>query len=295
MLKDCTDSDLETIANRIAWGRFTNAGQTCVAVDYVLVHESLKAKLLENLRSSVGKLFKGLTKDDPNYTHLIHHRAFQNLTSKIDKSKGKILLGNDRDSKTNFLSPTIIYDVFFDDSIMEDELFGPILPIITYKDLSDAILLVKKYHDTPLAQYIFTSNLTRSANKDMDLILKSIRSGGVMVNDVLLHVALANAPFGGIGESGHGSYHGEYSMRSFSHERTTMEIALWKETALAARYPPFNKPKEDLIKSSMTGYGGQIWFGRNGNVKLNGPNFFWTFYSGIVGVAALGYYFYAAL
>lgn len=296
VLEDCSLADLVTISNRIVWGRFTNAGQTCVAVDYVLVHESKRQELEKCLKYAVEqKFYPGLTKSDPNYTHVIHDRAYQNLCKILDSSKGKFLTGNQRDAESRFIAPTIVTGVDFSDSTMQGELFGPILPVITYTDLHDAVRDVTKHHDTPLAQYIFTSNPLRTANKEIDLILKTVRSGGLMINDVLLHVALANAPFGGIGNSGHGAYHGEYSFRAFSHERSTLEIALWKETALAARYPPFTKAKVDLVESSLTGYGNKVWFGRTGDVKLNGPNPLWSFYSGVAGVFALACYFYAAL
>ncbi|CAH2352378.1 fatty aldehyde dehydrogenase Hfd1p [[Candida] railenensis] len=296
VLEDLDDSEISTVANRVAWGKFTNCGQTCVAVDYVLVHESKKQKLLQSLKKvTETKFFPGIDENDPNYTHLIHDRAFDTISKTIDTTKGKFLTGEGgkkkRDAKSRFIPPTIIYDVDFSDSTMKQENFGPILPIISYTNLNDAISKVTGLHDTPLAQYIFTSNPSKKTNKQVDSILKSVRSGGVMLNDVILHVGLSNAPFGGIGQSGHGAYHGEYSFQTFSHLRTTMEIALWKEKVLASRYPPFSDKKARLIKTSMTDYNGNVWFGRSGDVKINGPNPVWSFYTGFAGVLALGYYF----
>lgn len=296
VLEDVKENDLHTIASRIAWGRFTNCGQTCVAVDYVLVHESKHKSLLRELKKVVEtEFYPGINKDDPNYTHLIHDRAYQNLVKRLDASKGEVVIGGERDALTRYIAPTVIDNVSWDDLTMEVELFGPLLPIIPYTDLKEAVTSLVKRHDTPLAQYVFTSNASRANNPQIDYILKAVRSGGLIINDVLLHVGLANAPFGGIGQSGHGAYHGEYSFRNFSHERTTLEIALWKESTLTARYPPFNENKANLVGTSLTFYGGKTWFGRTGDVRLTGPNPVWSLYSGIVGVFALGYYLYAAL
>lgn len=293
VLDDVKDKDIPTIANRIAWGRFTNAGQTCVAVDYVLVHKSIKQKLVDELvKITKDTFYPNLSKDNKSYTHVIHSRAYDNLVKIVKTSKGKIVLGGDVNADVNsrFLPPTIIDNVKWDDSSMKQEIFGPILPIIEYSDLSEAVSSVISNHDTPLAQYIFTSGPTsRHKNKQVDQILTSIRSGGTIVNDVLLHVALPNAPFGGIGNSGYGAYHGIYSFKAFTHERITIEQKLWNEFMVKVRYPPFAPNKDKVLQATFSDYGGKVWFGRSGDVKVNGPSTFFNVWTGIAGVAAIVY------
>ena len=290
VLPDVTDKHLNTIARRIVWGRFTNAGQTCVAVDYVLVHESLRAKLVAQMKKVVQEqLYPNVSKDDPSYTHIIHQRAYNNLKEVIKSTKGDVVVGGDTDDASRYIGPTIIDNASWTDSSMKNELFGPILPVLSYKTLDDAIESLTRNHDTPLAQYIFTSGSTsRKANKSIDQIVRRVRSGATVVNDVLLHVALVNAPFGGVGNSGHLNYHGWYSFRAFTHERTVMEQKLWNENVLSVRYPPFNDKKDRAVALSMDKYNGNVWFGRKGDVRIGGPSTFFGFWAGIAGVAALG-------
>lgn len=297
ILDDVKDKDIPVIARRIVWGRFTNSGQTCVAIDYVLAHASVKEKLVKAIVKVVEEEFYGsLTKDDENYTHLIHDRAFDNLSKVLDDTKGDVVVGGLRDKATRFISPTVIDNCTWGDSTMRAELFGPLLPILTYTDLSDAISNVTRYHDTPLAQYIFTSGSTsRLSNPQVDQILKSVRSGDAVINDVLMHFGLSNAPVGGIGSSGQGAYHGYYSFLAFTHERTIMEQALYKDFALAARYPPFNDKKNKLIQTSLSKNNGNVWFGRTGDVRADGPNALWSLWNGFTSVCSLGYHFVNSL
>ena len=297
VLEDVKDKDIPTIASRLAWGRFTNAGQTCVAVDYILVHKSVKAKLVAELvKVTKEKFYPGLNKENKDYTHIIHDRAFQNLSKIIETTKGDIVLGGESDAASRYLPPTIVDNVKWDDSTMRGEIFGPILPIVEYDDLLEAISRIISGPDTPLAQYIFTSGkTTRSSNRQLNQILTSVRSGATIVNDVLLHVALANAPFGGVGNSGHGAYHGIYSFRAFSHERTTIEQKLWNEFMLKVRYPPFTEEKNKVLEVAQTEHNGNVWFGRTGNVRLNGPSTFFNIWTGVAGVVAIAYAFSGAL
>lgn len=293
VIKDVKEKDIKTIARRIAWGRFVNAGQTCVAVDYVLVHRSHKEQLVKEIVNVLKEEFySDLDKSSKHYTHVIHDRAFQNLSKIVKSTKGDVVYGGESDAATRFFHPTVIDNVSWDDSAMRGEIFGPILPIITYDTLDDVLKPLQQRHDTPLAQYIFTSgSADRSKNHDLDRILTSVRSGGVMVNDVILHVGLANAPFGGIGQSGYGAYHGYFSFRSFSHERTTIEQHLWNEFSLTSRYPPLSQSNEDLMTAAMSRYNGKVWFGRKGDVNVGGPGAFFNFWSEVSGFASLIYLF----
>lgn len=293
VLDDVTDADIPVVARRIVWGRFTNGGQTCVAIDYVLVPEHLKTKLVDALVKVVKEEFyDGLDAADPGYTHIIHQRAFDSLSKMITNTKGDIVVGGETDPKTRFIAPTIIDNATWEDSTMQQEIFGPILPILSYTDLEDAVAQVVKRHDTPLALYVFTSGpRDRKKNKQIDIIRTAVRSGGTIVNDSILHVGLTNAPFGGVGSSGQGAYHGYYSYRAFTHERTTMEQNLSMDFALKVRYPPYEEKKDKVVQTSMSGYNGKVWFGRTGNVGVGGPGLFWSVWTGVAGVGALVYAF----
>ena len=171
---------------------------------------------------------------------------------------------------------------------MKEEIFGPILPIITYTDLKQACNEVISHHDTPLAQYIFTSGSTsRKYNSQINTISTMIRSGGLVINDVLMHISLHNAPFGGVGKSGYGAYHGEFSYRAFTHERTVLEQHLWNDWIINSRYPPYSNKKERLVASSQSNYGGRVWFGRKGDVRIEGPTTFFSAWTNVLGVAAV--------
>lgn len=289
VLEDATDSDLAIIARRIVWARFTNAGQTCVAIDYVLAHEKVKAKLVKELVKVISEdFYSGLDAKDPTFTHIIHLRAYENLANMIAKTKGNVVVGGQTDAATRFIAPTVIDNVNWDDSTMQQEIFGPILPILTYSDLEDAVQQVIKRHDTPLASYVFTSGpRSRNKNPQVDLIRTAIRSGGTIVNDALMHVSLANAPFGGIGQSGQGSYHGFYSYKAFTHERTTMEQKLSMDKTVKLRYPPYEEKKDKVLGAAMTQYNNKVWFGRTGNVNLSGPGAAWSVWHTLGGIGSL--------
>ncbi|EGW34661.1 uncharacterized protein SPAPADRAFT_57711 [Spathaspora passalidarum NRRL Y-27907] len=289
VLDDVQEKDLDTVARRIAWGRFTNAGQTCVAVDYVLVPKKLHDKFITSVKKVVSEqLYPKINANDDEFTHIIHDRAFKNLTGLLKTTKGEIVVGGDSDAKSRYIAPTVVDNVDWDDSVMKNEIFGPILPIITYEKLSDALIEVQRRHDTPLAQYIFTSGSTsRKYNRQVDQILTAIRSGGTIINDVLLHVALLNAPFGGVGNSGMGAYHGKFSFRHFTHERTTIESKLWNEAMIKVRYPPFNDTKNTLLQVTQTSYGGNVWFNRTGDVRVAGPSTLFSVWNGFIGTLGI--------
>ncbi|KAG7662571.1 HFD1 [[Candida] subhashii] len=291
LLDDLQDKNIETVARRIIWGRFTNAGQTCVAVDYILVPSKIHDKLVEALVKIVNnEFYPNLDEKCTSYTHIIHDRAFESISKIIKTTKGKVLVGGleTADPTSRFIPPTIIDNATWEDSSMQVEIFGPVLPILTYDNLDDALLQITRHHDTPLAQYVFTSGSTnRKYNTNLDKVLTTIRSGGVIINDVLMHCALVNAPFGGVGQSGMGSYHGYFSFRNFTHERTTMEQKLWNDFLLKVRYPPFNQDKNRLIKISQESYGGNVWFNKTDDVDVFGPSFVFSGWNGFKGFCGM--------
>lgn len=271
VLDDIEPEKIPMIARRIAWGRFMNCGQTCIAVDYVLAPESIKDALVKEMVRIIKEEFYPQVKSGhADYTHIINQRAFNRITGMIDNSKGNIAVGGDRDENTCYIHPTIIDNIDWDDSTMEDEIFGPLLPVISYTDLKKEIKELTSRHDCPLNQYIFTNNPNRSENKDLDFTLKSVRSGAAMVNDVVMTVTLSNAPFGGVGQSGYGSYHGKFSYRAFSHERTFIEETLATDDHLSWRYPSVTAEKEKLtakdIPNDMVIPSESVWFKRYDDV-----------------------------
>lgn len=238
------DADIKTSAKRIAWAKFMNAGQTCIAPDYLLVHEDVKEKLIPEIIKSVEYHYgvKDELKKENNYCRIINGTQFYNIKSLIEDAvnkNGKIIYGGETDDNDNLISPTLIDNVSMDSEIMKIEIFGPVLPIITYKN-EDEILTIIEKNPNPLALYIFSKK-----KKFIDKMLKSIPAGGAGVNDVVVHFVNYNLPFGGINQSGLGKAHGFYGYKTFSNEKSIMKQR--KYSALMFLYPPYNKIKNKLI------------------------------------------------
>jgi aldehyde dehydrogenase (NAD+) len=231
------DVDLKLVAKRIIWGKCINAGQTCIAPDYVLVHKSVKEDLLLNLKSAITAFYGDNPKESTDYPRIINE-ANVNRLEKLMQS-GKIYAGGLIDVKEKYFSPTLIVDAPNDSALMEEEIFGPLLPVVSYESIEDAIAFVRN-KPKPLALYLFSAN-----KKNLRQMLDQISAGGVTVNDTIMHFTNANLPFGGVGNSGIGSYHGESSFKSFSHMKPVMKRATWLDIPL--RYPPFLK-KLKLVK-----------------------------------------------
>jgi aldehyde dehydrogenase (NAD+) len=221
------DADLKLSAKRIVWGKFINAGQTCIAPDYLLVHRSVKDQLIEEMKQWIEKMYGEDPLENPNYTRIINEKHFQRLLNLL--SSGKIIHGGKSDSQTWMIAPTLLDDVSWEDPVMQEEIFGPILPILTFEDLDEAIAQINR-RPKPLALYVFTES-DETAKK----VFSSISFGGGCINDTLLHFSSPHLPFGGVGTSGLGRYHGKYSFDSFSHFKSVV-----KQTTLfdfEFRYP----------------------------------------------------------
>lgn len=218
VLEDVSDKDIEVVASKIVFGKLLNGGQTCVAVDYVLVHASKRAKLVQAIQDVISQKYPSFDSETP-FTHLINRATYERLTKAIDTSQGTRIVLGANDESSNLVAPTILDNVSWTDSSMEDELFGPVLPVVEFDNLDDAIAKVIHHHDCPLSAYIFTGGKPSREHPLVDTILTRLRLGFVMINDSIMCVNFYNAPFGGIGSSGYGNYHGKYSMREFSHER----------------------------------------------------------------------------
>ena len=228
--------DLKMSVKRLIWAKFLNAGQACTAPDYVLVHQSVKKKFLELAKKEIERSEYSI--EHGNYVQIINENHTQRL---INLLNGKnIYHGGQYNRLERFIEPTIVEDITFEDDLMKEELFGPILPVIEYDKLEDIIKKVKA-RPKPLACYVYTNN-AGIKNK----ILKEISFGGGAINDSNMHVTNTNIPFGGVGESGIGSYHGEFGFRAFTHYKGIVDKPTWFE--LNIKYSPYSLKKLKWIK-----------------------------------------------
>lgn len=226
------DVNLEDAAEKLFWGKFMNGGQTCVAPDYVFIPENLKEKFCELFKAQIEKRF-GETSNErlstKDFARIIDTKAYERLEAKILHEKRLL---EDRPFKDErFIPPTLLTDVSQNSPIMEDEIFGPILPLLSYKNLDTVIEYIQK-NPKPLALYVFSKN-----NKMIKKVLKSTTAGGTAINHVVLHLANPHLPFGGVGPSGMGSYHGEFGFKAFSHERSVLKQGFFTLTNLY--FPPY--------------------------------------------------------
>lgn len=233
-----TEADIDTAAKHITWAKFFNAGQSCVSPDYVLVQENQKTKLLERILHYIPAFFGENPQQSESYARIINHRRFDVLESYL--TEGNILAGGHTDREDHYFAPTVMDNVSQDSRLMKEEIFGPILPILTWKTKQEAISVVKK-NPQPLAFYIFTQN-----DKTADEFIQAIPFGGGCINNAMIHLANPSLPFGGVGSSGIGSYHGEESFRTFSHFKSVMKTKTFFDNPL--RYPPYNNRKVDLAQ-----------------------------------------------
>ncbi|MBM6619209.1 aldehyde dehydrogenase [Bacillus suaedaesalsae] len=209
------DAHLKIAAKRIAWGKFTNAGQTCVAPDYLYVHTSVKDQFLTHFKEAITELYGHEPLQNSNFTRIVSERHFNRLTSFLND--GKIYLGGNQNPDKLLIEPTVLTNISWEDSIMADEIFGPILPVMEYNDITDVIKGIHK-HPNPLALYVFTESAEIEKK-----VLHNVSFGGGCINDTLYHLASPYLPFGGVGNSGMGAYHGKGSFDTFSHKKAVLK------------------------------------------------------------------------
>lgn len=211
--------DVRLAAKRIAWGKFLNNGQTCIAPDYVLVHESRKLALIEELKAVIHEHYGENIKENPDYGRIINEKQTERLAKILESDKDLVVFGGDFDIEQRYIAPTLLDlgklgDASVNESAaMADEIFGPILPIVSYESLDEAVDKVRD-GEKPLAMYIFSKN-----KEYIESVKSRISSGNITINDTVKHVSIDSLPFGGVGHSGMGSYHGKYSIETFSHRR----------------------------------------------------------------------------
>lgn len=234
-------ANIKEAARRIAWGKLMNAGQTCVAPDYVLVDESRKQQFLTEMKTAFSHLYGKEVKKNPDFGRIVNERHMERLQKILEQDAKYLFCGGEADTLQRYIEPAIL-DLGKDQNAasMQEELFGPILPVLSYHKLEDAVRFVNK-RAKPLALYLFTKK--RSAEK---FVLERVSSGGVCVNDTISHLINPDLPFGGVGASGMGQYHGKYSFDTFTHEKSVFyKPADWN---LPVCYPPFTKGKMNLVK-----------------------------------------------
>ncbi|MCD9615501.1 aldehyde dehydrogenase [Chryseobacterium gleum] len=233
------DANLEIAAKRIVWGKFLNAGQTCVAPDYLLIEETIQEQFLEMLRKYIKEFQYG--PDSEQYTRIINQRNFQRLIRLIDKEK--IYSGGNFDEESLYIEPTILNHIDWNDEIMQEEIFGPLLPVISFQSYN-AVLNTVSELEKPLAAYLFTNN-----SEEKEIFTRKLSFGGGCINDTVMHLSNDNLPFGGVGSSGIGNYHGKYGFETFSHQKAILEKATWGEPNI--KYPPYSEKKLSWIKKLM--------------------------------------------
>lgn len=232
------DVDLDVAARRITWGKFFNAGQTCVAPDYLMVHEAVRDQFLDKVRSTVRDFYGDDPQKSADYGRIVNTRHHQRLSKLL--SSGEPVTRVAVDESDRYISPTVLRDVAHDSAAMADEIFGPILPVLSYRDPEEVIGFINE-RPKPLALYVFTEN-----DRLADKIVDNTSSGGATINHVWLHLGVPGLPFGGVGESGLGHYHGHYSFDTFTHRRGVLHKPLRIDPPIM--YPPYDGLKSRLLK-----------------------------------------------
>lgn len=233
------DADLDRSAQRITWGKFLNAGQTCIAPDYLLVEESVYQPFLDALKKQIEQILGLNPLESENYVRIINQKHVERLKKLINPQK--LFTGGQVIEEENYIAPTVLKDISFSDEVMNEEIFGPILPVIPFTDLS-AVLQEIKARPRPLSLYVFGKD-----SAIQQRILRDVSFGGGCINDVLMHITGSQLPFGGVGESGMGNYHGEAGFKTFSHFKSILKKPFWFEAPI--KYPPYTSLKLKIIKA----------------------------------------------
>jgi aldehyde dehydrogenase (NAD+) len=231
------DVDLNYAAKRITWGKYLNAGQTCIAPDYLLVHSRIKSELLTEIKKCVEEFYGDDPSKSPDYSRIISRRHLERLEPLL--KDGEIAIGGQTKPEEKYIAPTVIDRISWESPVMQEEIFGPILPVLEYTDLTEAIAQINA-RPKPLALYVFSKD-----KQKQEQVLQETSSGGVCINDTVMQVGVSTLPFGGVGDSGIGSYHGKASFDTFSHYKSVLKKGFRLDPNW--RYPPY-KDKLSLLK-----------------------------------------------
>ena len=233
-----SSAKIKLAARRIVFGKYLNCGQTCVAPDYVLCDKTIRDELVLAIQAEIRRQFGAAPLENPNYGKIVNRKHFERLLGLIDE--GKLVCGGQNNPDTLRIAPTVLTDVTWEDAVMGEEIFGPILPVLTFDTLEEAIQTVEA-HPHPLALYFFSENKTAQSQ-----ILNCCRFGGGCINDTIIHLATSAMPFGGVGESGMGGYHGKAGFETFSHYRSIVDKKTWMD--LPIRYQNYTALKEKMLR-----------------------------------------------
>lgn len=235
------DANLKITAKRLVWAKFLNSGQTCIAPDYIFAEKGVKEKLISEIKKQILEIHGENPQQSDAFVRIINPRHYKRIVQFIDDSK--IVIGGETDESDLYIAPTVMDNVTFDDEVMQEEIFGPVLPIIEFDDLDWAIKMIKA-RPKPLALYVFTSS-----NKNRDKIFHEVSFGGGAVNDAVMHLTNPKLPFGGVGNSGMGSYHGKAGFDTFSHFKSILEKSTLIEPPI--KYPPYVDWKLKVLKTML--------------------------------------------
>jgi len=233
-------ANLQLAAKRIVWGKFLNAGQTCVAPDYILVHQDVKFKFIDFLKHEITLAYGDNPEISTDFARIVNTKNWERVNGLIEPQK--VIFGGQSSADSLYIAPTLIDEFDTNSAIMQEEIFGPLLPILTYKDKADIKIILSKY-EKPLALYVFTEN-----DNFANVIIKKYSFGGGCINDTIIHLSNSRLPFGGVGHSGSGAYHGKFSFDTFSHKKSMIKKATWLDLPL--RYAPYND-KLALVKKLL--------------------------------------------
>ena len=248
-------------ARRLLWGKTMNAGQVCISQNYILVDKEILPVLVAELKQAYKEFFPNGAKKSEDYARIINLKSFQRLKGMLDNTTGKIILGGEMDADQLFIEPTIVEVSDVNDSLLQQESFGPFIPILPVDNLDEAIAIANSIHATPLGSYVFGDK------KEAAKVLSETRSGGLTINDALFHAIIPTVEFGGVGDSGMGSYRGKASFDTFVHRRVVAQTPGWLEKMLAVRYPPYTGTNkyQQLTKMGVL----KPNFDKEGNEKVN--------------------------
>ncbi|GAA5941769.1 hypothetical protein JCM3775_000098 [Rhodotorula graminis] len=242
------DANVDVVARRIIWAKFVNAGQICISTDYILTTPAMEPKLIAAMKRALatfsaappGEASTSLLQNSA-FSRIVNANHYKRISKLLDGTKGDIVVGGKRDDKENKIEVTIVRNVKGDDTLMSEEIFGPVLPIVTLPDIDSMVRFIQD-RETPLALYVFTQS-----DKKRQYIFERTRSGGFVQNDVLVQFLIPGLPFGGTGQAGYGNYHGRRTFDTFSHERAFASVPTWMDSILALRYPPYTPKKLKML------------------------------------------------
>ena len=252
------NADIRLAARRLLWAKVHNAGQVCISQNYTLIDKEVFDRFVLEIRKAMKEYYPNGTRNTEEFGRLVNNRQWQRVKKMLDDSQGRILMGGDTDESDRYIEPTVIQISSLTDSLMVEESFGPLMPLLPVSNLDEAIRIANEVHATPLAMFPFGNGAeTRRC-------LAEIRSGGASVNDGFMHGSVPTLAFGGIGDSGHGAYRGKASFDCFSHARTITSTPGWAEFLLAVRYPPYEGKLKMTRRMAL-----KPDFDREGNVKFS--------------------------